>query len=111
MQLKKIDTATERVDKLHAGLLSNSPNFLHVWDVVKKCVILLHGNGRAELVFSINKPILQENTKNAFVVAQRITYEGIVKEGDVLKISVNKEMIDYVCCFNGEYKAVYKLEK
>ena len=87
---------------MHAGLLSISPSYLDVWEVVKKCVILSHGTARFEGGFSINKSMLQENMKNASVVAQRITYEGIMKEGDVLKIDVNKEMIEYVHRSNGE---------
>ena len=42
------------------------------------------------------------------MVAQRITFESIMKEGGVLKIDINEEMIEYVHRSNGEYKATFK---
>ena len=47
-QLKKLDIAIERVGKLYTGFLFNSPSYLDVWEVFKKCFILSHGNARAE---------------------------------------------------------------
>ena len=108
-QLKRFDIGTDRVDALYAGLLSNSPVYLDIWEVIRKCIVLSHGNARVEAGFSINESLLQENTKNALVVAQRIAYEGVMKEGGVLKVEINKEMLDYDCHSNGEYKAA--LEK
>ena len=99
-QVKKFDIATERVYKLHAGLLSNSPSYLDVWEVVEKCVLLLHGNARVE-----------ENMKNASVFAHGITCDGIMKESGVLKIDTNKEMIEYVRRSSGKYKATLEKER
>ena len=31
---------------MYTGLLSNSLSYLEVWEVVKKCVILLHGTAK-----------------------------------------------------------------
>ena len=45
------------------------------------------------------------------MVAERITFEGIMKKGDALKIDINEEMIEYVHCSNGEYKAAFKAER
>ena len=45
------------------------------------------------------------------VVAQRITYEAIMKNGGVLKIDITEKMIDYVHRFSGEYKAALKTER
>ena len=73
--------------------------------------VLFCRNARAEAGFSISESILQENMKNALVVVQRITYEGIMKDGGVLKIDINKKMIEYVCRSNGEYKAVLEKER
>ena len=49
--------------------------------------------------------------KNSSVVAQRFAYEGIMKEGGVLKVDVNKTMIDYVRRSHGEYTAALEKEK
>lgn len=44
-------------------------------------------------------------------IAQAITYDGIMKEGGVLKIDINREMIENVRRPNGEYKATLKEER
>ena len=59
----------------------------------------------------INESALQENMKNASVVAQRIAYEGIMKEGGALKVEINQEMMDYVRRSNGVYKAALEKER
>ena len=45
------------------------------------------------------------------MVAERITFEGIMKKGVALKVDINEEMIEYVHCSNGECKAAYKAER
>ena len=71
-KFKKFDIGTDRLDALYAGLLSNSLVYLGIWEVIKKCIVLSHGNARVEAGFFINESLLQENAKNASVLAQRI---------------------------------------
>ena len=49
--------------------------------------------------------------KNASVVAQRITHEGIMKKCGVLKIDANQEMRKYAHLSTGEYKGAIEKER
>ena len=60
------------------------------------CLILSHGNARVESDFSINPEIIENNLKESSLVSQRMVYEGIMKEGGIMKVVIYNAMIDYV---------------
>ena len=64
--------------------------------VVKFVLILAHGNARVESGFSINEDLLVENMKEESLVASRLVYEGVAKEGGVSEVQIGKRMIDDV---------------
>ena len=57
--------------------MSRSKNFAELQFMVRQVLILSHGIARVESGFSINKSLLQENMKNASLVAQRIVIDVI----------------------------------
>ena len=59
-------------------------------------MILSHGNARVESGCSINKSLLQENTKNESLVAQRTVFNVIQHDDGYLKVSISQDMPCYV---------------
>lgn len=43
--------------------------------------------------FTINKQMLETNMKKLSLVAQRIVYEEVSKEGDILKMNIRKKIL------------------
>ena len=87
----------DRLDEFYHGVFGqfNQP-CEELKKVVKLILILSHGNARVESGFSINKEILAVNLLEQSLVAQRIVFEGILKEGGVLNADINKKMIEHV---------------
>ena len=87
-------TTEERIDDLYMTLLENL-KFPDLEDVVKIVLIMSHGNARVESGFSINEQILLPNLKEQSLVAQRMVYEGVRKEGGVLKADITPKMLKH----------------
>ena len=75
----------------------------HLWEAVKFCLILSHGNVHVESGFSTIEQILDYNMKEASLVAQSDVYEGIKSKGGVLKVDINKKLLSYVQGAHAEY--------
>ena len=94
--MKCFDIQSDRVDELYGKLLSRSKDFAELWFIVRQVLILSHGNARVESGCSINKSLLQENTKNESLVAQRTVFNVIQHDGGYLKVSISQDMLCYV---------------
>ena len=68
----------------------------HLWETVKFCPILSHGNAHVEFGFLTNEQILDHNMKETSLVAQHIVYKGIQSEEGILKVDINKRLLSYV---------------
>ena len=66
-----------------------------MWHVVKKLLIISHGQATVERGFSINSELIVENMAEKSVVAQRQVYDGISHYGAPETVSVTKSMLTY----------------
>lgn len=78
-------------------------------EVVKIILILSHGNARVEAGFSINKDELSENMSEDALVAHRIVYDCVQRQGGLKKVEITSEMMKSVANAHGQY--IKELEK
>ena len=69
--------------------------------------VLSHGN--IESRFSANEEMLVENMSEGSLVAQRMVFDGIMNEGGISNVDVNRKMLKFVNNTHSEY--VKQLEK
>ena len=62
---------------------------------MKLILVLSHGNAAVESGFSVNDDMLVENLHEASLVAQRIVYNSINSAGGVLKVAIDKRMLQH----------------
>ena len=77
--------------------------------IVKLAMIFSHGNAHAESGFSANEEILVENMSEGSLVAQIMVFNGIMNEGGISNVDVNRKMSKFVNNVHSEY--VKQLEK
>ena len=77
--------------------------------IVKLAMILSHGNAHVESGFSANEEILVENMSEGSLVARIMVFNGIMNEGGISNVDVNRKMLKFVNNAHSEY--VKQLEK
>ena len=88
------DIIKDRLDNFYVKILNQS--HIHLYEVVKLCLILSYEKARVESGFSIDSEIIGNNLQECSLVLLRTVYEGIMKEGGIMKVHISNEMIDYV---------------
>ena len=71
----------ERIDTFLGNYLIENKLYKEMWHVVKKLLIISHGQATVERGFSINSELIVENMAEKSVVAQRQVYDGISHYG------------------------------
>ena len=102
---------SQRVGDFYATVLPKGKGYRDIWFVTKKVLILSHGNGQVESGFAINKDLLNENIKKESLVAQRVVYDGVMQEGEILTVNVNKEMMTEVRKTTSRYQLALEEKK
>ncbi|KAK7880785.1 hypothetical protein WMY93_032598 [Mugilogobius chulae] len=87
------DPQSARLDEFYHEHLSNKEEFHNLWVVIKRVLVLTHGQGSAERVFSVNKKVLVESLKMDFVIAQRIICDHVQHVGGLCSIDYSKELL------------------
>lgn len=71
-----METKVRRLlDKFYHSLIGGDKQYEDVWNVMKICFIISHGNASVEGGFSINKSLLVENLTQESLIAQRTIYD------------------------------------
>jgi hypothetical protein len=116
----------KRVGK-NEGILNKSVNRLdHFWMsilksndleqsslevVIKKVLILSHGNSEVERGFSINKECIVENMKEESLVAIRLVHNAVEHWGAVEKVPITKSLISSSRNARGRYQEALQSQK
>lgn len=90
---RKFSPQSERLDEFYHELLSNKDEFRHLWEVVKLCLLLSHGQASVERGFSINKEMMVENLKEHSLIAQRLIHDHVHFVGGLQNIGYTKELL------------------
>nr|CAD7396910.1 unnamed protein product [Timema poppensis] len=102
------------LDTIYGSFLVGDANYKHLWEVIKICLVLSHGNATVEGGFSVNKSLLVENMHEKTATAQRHIHDEIQEAGRIKNIHFSKKILDYVRgaqkCYH-EYLAMKKQER
>ena len=66
-----------------------------LWEIVRKVLLLSHGQATVERGFSCNKEVIVENQKENSITARRIIKDHIHSVGGIDKVDITKEMIAF----------------
>ena len=66
-----------------------------LWEIVRKVLLLSHGQATVERGFSCNKEVIVENQKENSLIARRIIKDHIRSVGGIDKVDITKEMIAF----------------
>lgn len=69
-----------RLDKFLHNYLQEKPEFSKLWDLMKKLLILSHGQASVERGFSVNKGALKNNMSENTLIAHRVVTDALVSE-------------------------------
>ena len=84
-----------RVDTLLYETMGTKDKFAKLWDVVKKLLILSHGQATVERGFSVNKDVSTENLSEHNLVAKRTIKDYLNHIGGIDKLVIEKPLLDY----------------
>ena len=96
-------------ERLDVFYMSRLYRHVELREAIKLVVILSHGNAHVESEFSANEEILVENMSESSLVAQRMVFSGVMNEGGISDVDVNRKMLKFVNNAHSEY--VKQLEK
>ena len=102
----KVFNMDERLDMFYMSRLSGH---IELREVVKLLMILSHGNTRVESGFSTYEEMLVENMSEGSLVARRMVFDGVMNEGGISNVDINRKMSKFVNKAHSEY--VKQLEK
>lgn len=82
----------DRVDEFFS-ICMNQDQHQKLFDIVKLCLVLSHGQATVERGFSVNKEVEVENLKEHSTIAQRMICDYVKSVGGILNVEVTKEMM------------------
>jgi hypothetical protein len=82
-----------RLDQLFSSTIGKDKKYMHLWDVIKLCFILSHGNAAVESGFSVNKNLLVENLLEDSLTSQRMVYDTVTAMGGVQHVVITRQLL------------------
>lgn len=105
-------TCTEdSLDHFYATHLNERRDMDALWCVIRKVLILSHGNASVESGFSINKNLMVQNLEERSLIAQRLVYDTIKLHGGPLKVPITKEVETCVKFARQRYRTALEAQK
>lgn len=67
--------------------------YQHIWAIIRRLILLSHGQATVERGFSVNRQIEVENLQEQSVIAQRIIHDHIISVGGVMNVDMSKSLL------------------
>jgi len=83
----------DRLDTFFFSSMKGRHHFCGIFEVVKKVIMLSHGNAAVERGFSLNKALLQPNILEDSLVGARHAYDGIKGSGGPLNVEITRPLL------------------
>lgn len=80
-----------RLDKFFYEEIGTKKEYGLLFDVIKLCLFLSHGQATVERGFFINANLIVEDLQEESIIAQRIVYDNVSFASMVLEIPLTKE--------------------
>ena len=104
-EFKNFKKNNDRLDSLYYSTLGQDSRYSKLWDIIKKLLMLSHGQAPVERGFSINKDVSVENLSEHNLIARRIIKDHIQHVGGMDKVLLTKEMLDFVAGARRRYQS------
>lgn len=90
-QIIIFDEEKDRLDTFLKNLTHQK--YPELWIVIKKLLLLSHGQATVEKGFSMNKEAIKDNQKASSLISRRLIKDYITANGGLQNIKVSKEML------------------
>ena len=91
---KRSGSDDSRLDYFFRSELSGKDEHEDVYNIVKRILVLSHGNAEVERGFSVNKNLIRDNLSEESLIAQRLVHQAIPTDGNkFLDVVIDKQMI------------------
>jgi len=111
-ETKQNVTQADRLDDFYSKFLGMpEEHYSELWDVIKFCLILSHGQATVESGFSVNKQMLVENLSEDTLVAKRRVHEAVQAAGGLQQITITPSMMTSVRAARARYHEYLDSEK
>ena len=95
-EVRVFDKAKSRLDKLYYSVMGTNEEYKKVWSVVRKLLLLSHGQASVERSFSINKKITTQNLSEDTLIAKRAIKDYILHIGGLKNLVITNEILNSV---------------
>ena len=89
----QFDHTTDRLDTYYHSLLDGKGDYKNVWYVIRKLLLISHGQASVERGFSVNKEVMVDNLSQRSLIAQRVIHDHVRTQGGILNVSITKELL------------------
>ncbi|GFO10721.1 peptidase m20 domain-containing protein 2 [Plakobranchus ocellatus] len=101
----------DRVDQLLFNEMANNAKYVRLWDFIKKCLVVSHGQATVERGFSENKMALDHNMGEKTLIARRTIKDYVRSIGGIEKFKISEELLKSCSLSNRRYKAFLEEKK
>lgn len=92
-RFRDFDVSKDLVDKLLYETMGTDKIFHKLWTVVRKMLLLSHGQASVERGFSVNRQIETENMSEGMLVALRTISDHLTSIGGISNVQISKELL------------------
>jgi hypothetical protein len=105
-KFNNFDKSKDHLDTLLYSVLSSKPEFVKLWSILSKLLLLSHGQATVERGFSINRQVEVENLVGDSYIALRFICDTVNSlGGNILDVPMTPELITSVQGAHSRYKA------
>ena len=88
-----VSNPDHRLDEFYYRSMYNKPQYSHAWEIVRKLLVLSHGQAAVERGFSINKHCSMVNQSEDSLVARRFVRDHTNYAGGIENVIVTPGMV------------------
>jgi len=110
-RFKDFKVEDDRVDVLLYECVGKNKKFEKLWGVVRKVLLVSHGQASVERGFSLNRQIEKDNLGEGMLVALRQIIDYFVLVGGMLKVEITKELLSSASSSRHKYHQYLEEEK
>ena len=92
-RFKDFKVEDDRVDMLLYECMGRNKKFEKLWRVVRKVLLVSHGQASVERGYSLNRQTEKDNMSEGVIVALRQIIDYFVLVGGMLKVDITKELL------------------
>ena len=100
----KFDKSEGSLDKLYHCKMSHEPKWLKLWLVVRRLLLLSHGQATVERGFSINKQCTDDNISERSIKSRRLIKDHIASVGGLECVEITPELLKSAAAARTKYQ-------